>query len=370
MENKREKTVIKTSIISIVSNIILASFKAFVGILSNSIAIISDAINNISDVLSSVITIIGIKLANKKPDREHPYGHGRIEYIASLLVSAIVLYAGITAGIESIKKIIHPEKVDYTLVTLMVLIAGIIVKFVLGLYVKNKGKEVNSNSLVASGLDAFNDAILSISVLLSAFVYILFDVNLEAYVGVLVSIYIIKAGIELIKESVDNMIGVRIESDLARKIKKEINKESEVQGAFDLVLNDYGPDRYLGSVHIEVVDTLTVSDIDKLSRRIQKKILDKYGVILHTIGVYSINTKDSKIANIRKDIHDVVFSHKGVLEMHGFYLDESDKTISFDIIIDFEVKNREELYKHIYDEVKDKYKDYKVSITLDVDISD
>lgn len=370
MKNKREKTVIKTSIISIVSNVILAGFKAFVGLLSHSIAIISDAINNFSDVLSSVITIIGTKMANKKPDREHPYGHGRIEYIASLLVSAIVLYAGITAIVESIKKIINTEVVEYTPITLIVLVSGIIVKFILGIYVKKKGKEVNSDSLVASGLDAFNDAILSISVLLSAIIYIIFKVNLEAYVGLIVSIYIIKAGFELIKESVDNMIGVRIESDLARKIKKEINREKEVQGAFDLVLNDYGPDRYLGSVHIEVVDTLTVSDIDKLSRRIQKNIMEKYGVILHTIGVYSINTKDSKIAKIRKDVHDVVFSHKGVLEMHGFYLDESDKTLNFDIIIDFEVKDREELYKHIYDEVKDKYKDYKVSITLDVDISD
>ena len=198
----------------------------------------------------------------------------------------------------------------------------------------------------------------------------IFKVNLEAYVGLIVSFYIIKAGFELIRESVDNMIGVRIESDLARKIKKEINKEKEVQGAFDLVLNDYGPDRYLGSVHIEVADTLTVSDIDKLSRRIQKNVLEKFGVILHTIGVYSINTKDKDIAEIRKDVHDIVFSHKGVLEMHGFYLDESDKTLNFDIIIDFEVKNREELYKHIYDEVQEKYKDYKVSITLDVDISD
>ena len=370
MKSKREKTVIKTSIISIVSNVILAGFKAFVGLLSHSIAIISDAINNFSDVLSSVITIIGTKMANKKPDREHPYGHGRIEYIASLLVSAIVLYAGITAIVESIKKIFNPEVVDYTPVTLIVLGAGIVVKFILGIYVKKKGKEVNSDSLVASGSDAFNDAILSISVLLSAIIYMIFKVNLEAYVGLIVSFYIIKAGFELIRESVDNMIGVRIESDLARKIKKEINKEKEVQGAFDLVLNDYGPDRYLGSVHIEVADTLTVSDIDKLSRRIQKNVLDKFGVILHTIGVYSINTKDKDIAEIRKDVHDIVFSHKGVLEMHGFYLDENDKTLNFDIIIDFEVKNREELYKHIYDEVQEKYKDYKVSITLDVDISD
>ena len=366
----REKAVIRTSIISILANIVLAGFKAFVGLLANSIAIISDAINNLSDALSSIITIVGTKLAGKKPDKEHPYGHGRIEYMTSLVVSAIVLYAGITALVESVKKIINPGEVDYSTITLVILIAAIVVKFVLGIYVKKKGKEFNSDSLVASGSDAFNDAILSISVLLSAIIYILFDISIEAYVGVLVSIFIIKAGIDLIKESVDNILGVRIESSLARGIKREVLKEEEVRGAYDLVLHNYGPDTYLGSIHIEVADTLTVADVDRISRSISKNIMKKYGVILHTIGVYSVNTKDKKVMKVQKDIHDIVFSHKGILQMHGFYIDEDEKSISFDIIIDFDIDNREEVYAQIYDEVQEKYKDYKISITLDVDMSD
>ena len=370
MKNKREKVVIKTSIISIISNIILAGFKAFVGLLSNSIAIISDAINNLSDVLSSVITILGTKLAGRAPDKEHPYGHGRIEYMTSMVVSAIVIYAGITAFIESIKKIIKPEAVDYSAITLIILIAGIIVKFILGIYVRKKGEDVNSDSLVASGSDAFNDAILSISVLASAVIYMLFNISLEAYVGVLVSIYIIKAGIELIRESVDNVIGVRVEGDLTRSIKKEILKNENIKGVYDLVLNDYGPDKYLGSVHIEVIDTLTVADIDKISRNITKTIMKKYDVILHTIGVYSINTEDKDVIKARDEITKIVFAHEGILEMHGFYLDEEEKSISFDIIIDFKIKNREEVYKEIYEEVKNKYPDYKFNITLDIDISD
>ena len=370
MNNKREKTVIKTSIISIISNLILSGFKAFVGFLANSIAIISDAVNNLSDALSSIITIVGTKLAGKAPDKNHPYGYGRIEYMTSFIVSGIVLYAGITAMVESVKKIIEPEVSDYSTITLVILIAGIIVKFLLGIYVKKKGKEVNSDSLVASGSDAFNDAILSISVLGSAIVYMIFGISLEAYVGVIVSLFIIKAGVELIKESVDNMLGARVESDLARKIKKEVIKEKEVQGAFDLILNDYGPDKYLGSIHIEVPDTLSVADVDKISRNITKNIMKKYGVILHTVGVYSINTKDKKIINIQKDVRDIVFSHKGILQMHGFYLDEIEKSISFDIIIDFSIKNREEVYRQIYDEIQSKYDEYKINITLDIDISD
>ena len=370
MKNNREKVVIRTSIISILSNIILAGFKAFVGMLANSIAIISDAVNNLSDALSSIITIIGTKLAGKAPDKKHPYGHGRIEYMTSLIVSAIVLYAGITALVESIKKIIHPEVSDYSTITLIILIAGIIVKFILGIYVKKKGKDVNSDSLVASGSDAFNDAILSISVLASAIIYMLFKISLEAYVGVILSIFIIKAGFDLIKESVDNMLGTRVESSLAKSIKREIAKEKEIQGAYDLILNDYGPDKYLGSVHIEVPDTLTVSDIDKISRRISKTILEKYGVILHTIGVYSVNTKDKKVMNAKKEITKIVFAHKGILQMHGFYFDDKEKHISFDIIIDFKVQNREDVYKEIYDEVQNKFKGYNIDITLDVDISD
>ena len=370
MKNDREKTVIKTSIISILSNIILAGFKAFIGLIANSIAIVLDAVNNLSDALSSIITIVGTKLAGKAPNRKHPYGYGRIEYMTSFIVSAIVLYAGVTALIESIKKIIHPEVPDYSMVTLIIIISGIIVKFALGLYVKKKGKEVNSDSLVASGLDAFNDAILSISVLASAIIFMFFNISLEAYVGVLLSVFIIKSGIELIKESVDNIIGVRVESELAKNIKKDILKEKDVKGAFDLVLNDYGPDKYLGSVHIEVPDTLSVSEVDKISRSITKNIMDKYGVILHTIGIYSFNTKDEKVIEIRKDIFNTVFLHEGILQMHGFYLDEEEKVISFDIIIDFNIKDREKIYQEIYDEIRQKYKEYKLSITLDIDVSD
>ena len=367
---KRERTVVRTSIISIVANLALVGFKILVGFISNSIAIITDAINNLSDALSSIITIIGTKLAGKAPDKKHPYGYGRVEYMTTFIVSAIVLYAGATALVESIKKIINPELPDYNTITIVILVVGIIIKFVLGLYVKKTGKKINSDSLTASGIDAFNDAILSISVLISAIIYIIWRVDLEAYVGAMVSIFIIKTGIELIKESVSNILGSRTESNLSRKIKADIATIPNVQGAYDLILNDYGPDKYLGSVHIEVKDTLTVADIDKISRQITKTILTKYGILLHTIGVYSINTKDKDIIKIQKDIKSIVFSHAGVLQMHGFYVDKVNKIISLDIIIDFNVADHEKLYQQIYDEIQSKYTEYILNITLDVDASD
>ena len=369
MKDNREKIVVRTSIISILANVVLAGFKAFVGFLANSIAIILDAVNNLSDALSSIITIIGTKLAGKKPDKKHPYGYGRIEYMTSLIVSAIVLYAGITALIESIKKIITPVEADYSTVTLVIIISGIIVKFALGLYVKKKGKQVNSDSLVASGSDAFNDAILSISVLASAIVYLQFHLSLEAYVGALLSVFIIKAGFELIKESIDNILGTRIEGKLAKEIKKEIRSIEPVQGAYDLVLHDYGPDKYNGSVHIEIPDTLTVAEIDKLSRKVTKHIMEKYNIMLHTVGIYSVNSKDKKVIEARNKVSKIVLAHEGVIQMHGFYIDEEDKELSLDIVVDFKV-DRDKLYNDICKELQKIYKGYSMDITLDIDISD
>ena len=366
----RKKIVVRTSLICIIANLMLSACKAFIGILANSVAIVSDAINNLSDALSGIITIIGTHLASKDPDKEHPYGHGRIEYITSLVVSAIVLYAGVTALIESIKKIIEPEVAEYSMVTIVILAIAIIVKLVMGLYVKNTGKQVKSDALIASGIDAFNDAALSISVLLSAVIYIIFHISLEAYVGILVSAFIIKTGIELIKTSIYSMLGVIADSKLFRDIKKEVVKEDGVEGAYDLILNDYGPNKFLGSIHIEVKDTLTVAEIDKISRNITKNIMKKYGVILHTIGIYAINTKDKKVIKVRDRISNIVFSHEGILEMHGFYIDEKEKSISFDIIIDFKIKDRDKIYKSIYKQVKKLYKNYTINITLDVDTSD
>lgn len=366
----REKIVIRTSLLGILANLLLSGFKVTVGLLSNSIAIISDAVNNLTDAMSSIVTIIGTKLANKAPDRKHPYGYGRIEYMTSLIVSFIVLYAGATALIESIKKIITPETVDYDVFTLIVIGVAVFVKFVLGFYVKKKGREAHSDALVASGTDAFNDGILSGAVFVSAIIYLIFKVDIEAYVSVILAGFIIKTGIELVKESVSNILGTRVESKLARAIKKEILKEEQIEGAFDLILHNYGPDQYQGSVHIEVPDTMTAVEIDKISRRVSARVIKKFGVVLHTIGIYSMNTKDKEAIRIREDIKSIVFAHEAVLQFHGFYYDEAEKVISFDIIIDFAVKEREKLYCDIYDEIKAKYPDYNLNITLDVDVSD
>ena len=205
----REKAIVKTSIIGVVTNVLLAVFKAIVGMVSHSIAVTLDAVNNLSDALSSVITIVGAKLGAKKPNKKHPLGYGRIEYLSSMLVAAIVLYAGITSLVESVKKIISPETPDYSTVSLIIIAVAIVVKLVLGQYVKKQGKKHNSGALVASGSDALFDAVLSASVLASAAVYLIWHISLEAYVGVIIAVIIIKAGVEMMIETLNDILGKR-----------------------------------------------------------------------------------------------------------------------------------------------------------------
>lgn len=365
----REKVIVKTSIIGILANILLVVFKMIIGFISNSIAIILDAINNLSDALSSIVTIIGARLANRKPDKKHPLGHGRIEYLSSLIVAAIVLYAGITSIVESVKKIIEPQEADYSTVTLIILFVAILVKIVLGTYVKKKGESINSTALIASGSDAYFDAILSLSVFICAILNIFTGLSLEPYVGIVISLFIIKSGYELINETLADIIGRRADPEISKQIKKIINSEEEVLGAYDLNLFNYGPDKYYASVHIELRDTMNVNEVDILTRKLEEKVYCETGVILTGIGVYSHNTSNKEVAKIRNTIQKTVMSHDYALQMHGFYLDEEKKTIRFDVVISFDV-DRKEAYNIIYQEIQSLYPDYSLTVVLDFDAAD
>ena len=366
-EEKRETVIIKTSILGIFINLLLVIFKAIVGLISNSIAIILDAVNNLSDALSSIITVISTKIADSEPDKEHPLGHGRIEYLSAMIVAGIIFYAGITSLIESIKKIFNPEEVNYSNITFIILVVSILLKLLLGKYVKNIGEKFNSPSLVASGSDATFDAILSSSVLVSAILYIFTDINIEAYVGALISIFIIKSGIEIFME-VNEILGKRVDKKTINEIKKTICKIENVYGAYDLMLHNYGPDRYVGSVHIEIPDSMTAEEIDPLERKISNIVLEKHNIYLTGITVYSMNTKNMDIVKLRYKIYKIVMSNDGVLEFHGFYLEEKNKSIRFDIIIDYSLKNREEIYNKVLNDVKKEYPDYTINIKVDIDI--
>lgn len=364
----RNKIIIRTSVIGIIANIFLVVFKMTVGLLANSIAVILDAVNNLSDAVSSVITIVGTKLSGKKPDKKHPYGYGRIEYLSAMIVSAIVVYAGITAFTESVKKIIYPETADYSVVSLIIIGSAVVVKFFLGRYVKSVGKKINSGSLISSGSDALFDSILSLSVFVSAIICMLTGISLEAYVGLIIAVFIVKSGLEMLKETLDDILGKRVDAEFSKNVKNTVCEFEEVEGAYDLFIDNYGSDYYVGSLHIEIPDTMTADRIDKLTRQISEKVYKKHGVIMTGISVYSVNTKNDKIAQIQTDITKLVMSNDEVLQMHGFYADEEEKTIRFDVVVDYTAD--EKFFERLTEKVQSEYSEYSVYISRDFDISD
>ena len=365
----RDKIITRTSVVGIITNIMLVLFKAFIGFVTNSIAIILDALNNLSDVLSSVVTIIGSKLANRLPDKKHPLGHGRIEYLSAMEVAAIVLYAGITAGIESVKKILDPEPAEYNLVSLIIIGVAVAVKIVLGLYVRKKGKQVSSVALEASGKDALFDAILSASVLASALIAKFTGLSLEAYVGILISGFIIKAGIEMMIETINDIVGHREDAELTKKIKEIIRSEEGVRGAYDLMINDYGPSRHYASVHIELADDMTVNEVDVITRRLEALVYAQTGVVLTAVGVYSYNTKDDEAAKLRNQVQELILAYDWAIQFHGFYVDMKEKSMRFDVVMSFDIKPSEGL-EILYRDMAKMFPDYKVYIAPDVDITD
>ena len=370
VENNRDKVIVRTSIIGIVANVFLAAFKAFVGLITNSIAITLDAVNNISDAASSVITIIGTKLAGKDPDKKHPFGYGRIEYLTAMIIAAIVLYAGVTSFVESVKKILHPETPTYTVPSLIIVAVAVAVKIVLGRYVKGVGERVDSDSLINSGADATLDSVISASTLVAALVFMFTHISLESWLGAVISIVIIKSGIDMMRETISRILGEGVDAELAREIRHTVLEFPEVHGVYDLVITDYGPNYYHGSLHIEIPDTSTADEIDELLRKIQMKVYEENNVVLTAIGIYSMNTKNNLAHEIQKNVSKIVLETPHVLQIHGFYLDEENSTIRYDVVVSFDSPDRVKTYQKTIEEVQKAYPDYKVYGALDTDFSE
>lgn len=366
-ESKRGKVIIRASIIGIVANVFLAGFKALIGIISSSISIVLDAVNNLSDALSSVITIIGTKLAGREADKKHPFGYGRIEYLSSLVISGIVLYAGVTSLVESIKNIINPKEPDYSAGSLVIVGLAVFVKIGLGLFVKTTGEKVNSDSLINSGKDALLDSVISSATLVAALIFTFSGVSLEAYLGAIISLVIIKAGFEMLSDTVSKLLGEPGDVQLLQDIKKTVCEFPGVRGAYDLILHNYGPDTYSGSIHIEVDDDFKIDRLDELNREIMVAVNQKYHVLLTAVGVYSVNTKDEDTIRLKEEIGKLVLAHKFVKQIHGFYYSKKEQSVRFDVVISFDAESRQAVFAEVYEELKAKYPNLQFALAMDMD---
>lgn len=355
LEKERQEKIVKTSIFGIIGNAVLAVFKIIIGLGSNSIAILVDAINNLADAGSSVITIIGTKLAGKDPDKDHPFGYGRVEYLSSMVIAVIILYVGVSSLVEAVKKIINPDEPSYSTIAMIVVALSVVVKLIIAKYFIKIGEEQTSDSLVNAGKDARLDAVVSLSILIAAGIYIIFDVSLEAYLGAIISIIIIKSAIDMLSKTISQLLGEGIDPNLSKDVIATVESFPGVENASALVLNNYGPNDWNGSIDIGVPDDYTAEELDEIIRDIQLEVYYKHHIILTAVGTYPINAQNHKIVSIKDDIKEIIFSHEYIDGLHGLYVDEIDKEIRFDVIINLDAKDRLEVLEEVVKDVKNHY---------------
>lgn len=355
------------SILGIFLNVLLFIFKYIAGYLSGSISIIADAFNNLSDAGSSLITLIGFKFAGMKEDEEHPFGHGRIEYISGFIVSIVVILMGIELGKSSIGKIINPEKVESSLLTIVILIISVCVKLYMTVYNKRIGKKIESTAMKATSLDSLSDSIATIFVLLSILFMKIIKINIDGYAGVLVAIFILYTGYNAAKETVSPLLGMKPDPELVENIEKIVLSHEEIVGIHDLIIHDYGPGRRIISLHGEVRGDGDIFELHDAIDVIENQLfleLDCEAVI----HMDPIEVDNEVINKIKEEVAKLVKLVDNRITIHDFRMvqGKTHTNIIFDALIPSNYKQSNEFVKkQLEDLIKAEYTDYCPVIKID-----
>lgn len=362
----REGIIAGTSGLGIIINLLVAAIKVVLGLLASSIAIVSEGVNNASDALTSVLTLVGTKLAGKKPDEKHPFGYGRIEYLTSLIIAIAIIVTGVEMLTSAIDLIFHPTEMDISYVALIAVAVSAVVKFFLGVYTIKMGKKADSGALVAVGLDCRNDSYVSIITIASAIVFIVFHFSIDAYVGVFTSLLILKAGLEVLKDTVSELIGRPGEAELAAKLYKEIRSTEGVYNAVDMMLHNYGPEAYSGSVNIEIDHSKTVGEVYQFIHELQLRIMHEYNVTM-VFGIYAVDNDHEEAKQARITVSNFVKSHENVKSFHAVYFDHNTDKLYCDLIVDYKLKDWDELRKEFTAYMAEHYPDKELELVIETE---
>lgn len=341
--NVRTKYGILGSAVSIVINIILSAFKYAVGTLTASVAITADAINNLSDAASGIVTLFSFKMASRKPDKEHPFGHGRIEYVAALIVGFLVELMGYELIKSSINKIVNPEKVMFSYAAVAVLIFSILGKIWMGLFNKKLGKAINSPAMIAVASDSLSDTAATFITLIALLLSKVTDLPLDGYMGILVSLFILKSGYEILKESISIIVGVPPSKELVDNLVKTITSFDGILGIHDLVIHSYGETRIFSSVHIEFAAEGDFIEAHETADTIERVVKEKFGIEL-VVHLDPIVTNDIRINALNTMVKNELIQIDSSLTMHDFrVVDGPTRTnLIFDVVISHDSKKSEE----------------------------
>ncbi|MCF6465780.1 cation diffusion facilitator family transporter [Clostridium sp. Cult2] len=357
-------------IVGIIVNLILFITKLTIGIMVSSIAVLADAFNNLSDAASSIITIVGFKLSNLPPDKEHPYGHGRIEYLSALIVAFMVMLVGFQFIKTSINRIINPQAVVFEWIPFIILLVSILFKVWLSIFNKKLGDKISSSTLKATATDALGDVFTTSVVAISLLAALFTDVPIDGYIGILVAIAILYAGFSLIKETISPLIGEAPDEELINLIKDGVLSYEYITGVHDLIVHNYGPGRTMASIHAEFpadIDVMTIHEIiDKAERELSEKF--ELHLVIHMDPI-CIDTKE--IVKARNEVKEIIKDNPIVKSMHDFRIvgKGNKKNLIFDIVIDGnELDNNiteEDIKLNICNAIKENSPQYNCIITID-----
>ena len=364
--DSREGIIATTSTLGIITNALIAIGKVIVGLLASSIAIVSEGVNNASDALTSVLTLVGTKLAGKHPDEKHPFGYGRIEYLTSLVISILILVTGIEMLMNAVKLIFEPEELSITTISLVIVAVSAVIKFFLGIYTIRMGKKAESGALEAVGVDCRNDSFVSVVTIISAIVFLVFHISIDAYVGILTSLLIIKTGLEILRDTVSELIGRPGEKELATQIYNEVMKTDGILGAADMMLHNYGPEAYSGSVNIEIDHEKTVEEVYQFIHQLQLRIMHEYKVTM-VFGIYAVDNDHTYVRQIRKDIGQYVKDTDHVKSFHAVYLEPGTDRLYCDLIVDYQLKDWDALRTDFTAYMKKLYPDKELELTVETE---
>jgi cation diffusion facilitator family transporter len=371
----RTKHGIMAAIGGVICNLLLFSFKLLIGLITASISIVGDAINNLTDLFSCIVNLVGFKLANKPADNEHPYGHERIEYIAGMIISFVIISVAVLLGYESILKLVNQEKnTEYNLWAFIILGVSIIMKMLLGLYYYGIGKAINSITLQASKQDSFNDCISTGVVLICAIIQYFYPEAwyLDPSMSIIVAIFIFVNGIKMIKDTASPLIGISPNSDLIKNIVKDVKSHKGILGVHDVICHSYGPTKLYITLHAEVDGYENMFISHDLIDNIETDISKKYSAIC-TIHMDPIDTKSEEIKNLRPFISDTLFKFNPDITFHDLRIvkGETHTNVIFDILVPSTYKDKDciELVKALKKEIKLFNSKYNVVINVDHDYS-
>jgi len=365
-QESRDKIITRTSLLGIIVNFLIAVIKIVTGAITSSIAIVSEGANNATDALSSVMTLVGAKLAGKHPTEKFPFGFGRIEYLTSLIISSMILITGGEMLISGIERIFKPEDISVSYISLIIVFVAAVIKFFVGIHTTKMGKKTGSRSLIAVGEEGRNDSFSSIITIVSSLLFLIFGLNVDCYAGIIVSLIIIKTGISLLIETLRDIIGRPGDEELAKKLYNIIRSEEGVLACADMMLHNYGPDKWSGSVNIEIDHKKSIGEVYGFIHKLQLKIMHEYNVTM-VFGIYAVDNDNPESTELRRYIKDFITMTDGAKSYHAVFIDSENSKIYCDIIVDYKLQNWEELSNKFTSYIGEKYPEYETELTVETE---